>query len=81
MTTRAMKSVSVSEFKANCLSLLENVRRTGRPLKVTRRGRPLSIVHPAESDGATWLGSMKGSVISEKEIVSPVGGDDWESAS
>jgi prevent-host-death family protein len=36
-----MKSIAVTEFKAQCIALLEAVARTGQPLVVTKRGKPL----------------------------------------
>jgi prevent-host-death family protein len=41
-----MKTVPVTEFKARCLSLLEDVARTGHPLLVTKHGKPLARVMP-----------------------------------
>jgi prevent-host-death family protein len=37
-----MKSVAISTFKAQCLALIEDVARTGQPLLVTKRGKPLA---------------------------------------
>jgi antitoxin (DNA-binding transcriptional repressor) of toxin-antitoxin stability system len=57
-----MDEIAVSKFKATCLAALDRVRRTGRPLRVTRFGRPLADVVPAQADftGDTWLGVMQG---------------------
>ena len=57
-----MDEIAVSKFKATCLAALERVRRTGRPLRVTRFGRPLADVVPATTaaDEGTWLGAMAG---------------------
>lgn len=43
-----MKSVAISIFKARCLALLEDVARTGEPLLVTKRGKPLARVTPGD---------------------------------
>jgi hypothetical protein len=37
----AMEEMPISKFKATCLATLERVRRTGRPLRVTRFGKPV----------------------------------------
>ena len=42
-----LKQISVSEFKAHCLALLEDVARTGQPIVVVKRGRPLVRVTPS----------------------------------
>jgi prevent-host-death family protein len=44
-----MKSVAISTFKAHCLALLEDVARTGRPLLVTKRGKPLARLTAADN--------------------------------
>ena len=43
-----MKEVTISDFKANCFSLLNQVQKTKRPLRVTRFGKPIlerSLTH------------------------------------
>ena len=39
-----MTTVSVSEFKATCLALLERVRKSGQPITVTKHGKPVAKV-------------------------------------
>jgi antitoxin (DNA-binding transcriptional repressor) of toxin-antitoxin stability system len=71
----------ISKFKATCLAALERVRKTGRPLRVTRFGRPMAdIVPPApEPRPSSWLGSMSGTLETRGDIVSPAGeASDWE---
>lgn len=57
-----MKVMAISKFKAQCLAVLERVRKTGEPLRVTRFGKPVAdIVPPAAEPAAQgWLGSMRG---------------------
>jgi prevent-host-death family protein len=76
-----MDSISISKFKATCLAVLEDVRRTGRPILITKRGKAIAEVVPpsSASTGSSWLGSMKGTC----EIVGDIVGtfadpDDWE---
>lgn len=75
-----MTEVPISEFKAKCLALLEQVRRTSQPLRITRHGKPVAEVVPSEPqvDRAKWIGSMKDSKILG-DIVSPAfDRDEWE---
>ena len=46
-----MKEVAISEFKAKCLGILEEVRKTRKPIRVTRFGKPVAEVfqHPRRS--------------------------------
>ena len=71
---RSMHEIAISEFKAKCLSLLEEVNKTKMPLRVTRRGIPLADVVPASPDAEerTWIGSMTGTLKITGDIVSPV---------
>jgi prevent-host-death family protein len=39
--------VSVTEFKAKCLALLEDVSAEGDTITVTKRGKPLAAISPA----------------------------------
>ena len=76
-----MKEVAISEFKAKCLALLEEVQKTKRPLRVTRFGKPVAEVVPAspEAGPADWIGSMKDSMEILGDIVSPASDErDWK---
>jgi len=67
-----MKTVAVSEFKARCLALLEDVARTGEPLLVTKRGKPLARVAPGASSGAAPQETLAGTVEILGDVVEPV---------
>ena len=76
-----MQEVAISEFKAKCLAMLEQVRKTKKPLRVTRFGKPVAdILPPAPpATGGEWIGSMRGTMRIVGDIVSPVMSDeDWE---
>jgi len=47
-------TISATEFKAKCLALLDEVGRTGEPLVITKRGRPLARLVPAGEE-KPWL--------------------------
>lgn len=74
-TEVAMDTMAISRFKATCLATLERVRRTGRPLRVTRFGKAVAdIVPPApEPRSGDWLGSLRGSLEIRGDIVAPSG--------
>ena len=76
-----MDEMAVSKFKATCLAALDRVRRTGRPLRVTRFGRPLADVVPAQpaQRDAAWLGAMQGRGRVTGDLVAPVAdADQWD---
>ena len=76
-----MEEMAISKFKATCLAALERVRKTRRPIRVTKFGRPIAEVVPPAPKAATkgWLGSMAGSLQIAGDIVSPASDEkDWE---
>jgi prevent-host-death family protein len=76
-----MKEVAISEFKAKCLGMLEEVRKTRRPIRVTRFGKAVAeVIPPApESRPKNWLGCMEGTIEIVGDIVGPTGSlEDWE---
>jgi prevent-host-death family protein len=68
-----VQSIPVSKFKATCLAVLEEVRRTGRPVLVTKRGRPLAEVVPPSGRpaAARRLGAMVGHGRITGDLVEP----------
>ena len=76
-----MKEVAISEFKAKCLALLEQVQKTKKPILVTRFGKPVAQVSPppTERTDKDWFGSMKGQIEILGDIISPANDEDeWE---
>ena len=76
-----MHEIAISKFKATCLAVLERVRRTRQPIRVTRFGEPVAdVVPPAVSPKKKrWLGSMAGTGCIVGDIVSPASDEkDWE---
>ncbi len=72
-----MEEIAISEFKAKCLALLKRVRKTRKPIRVTRFGKPIAEVIPPRpaKPGTDWLGSMAQTFEITGDIVSPV--IDW----
>ena len=75
-----MKEIAISEFKAKCLAVLDEVQKTKQPILVTRRGKALAEVGPpSPKNDLSWIGSMKGRMEILGDIVSPASDpDDWE---
>lgn len=71
----------MSEFKAKCLGLIEEVRKTRKPIRLTKFGQPVAELVPAsaEKPSKRWLGSMAGTAEILGDIVGPTGSlDDWD---
>jgi prevent-host-death family protein len=76
-----MQEIAISEFKAKCLAILEQVRATKQPVRITRFGKPVAEVVPptAVVDRAAWIGSMKDTMEILGDIISPATDEDeWE---
>jgi len=75
-----MRQINVSEFKAVCLRLLEDVRQTGQPVEILKNGKPLAVVHPAPvSDRKAAFGSMRSTLTAKiGDIVSPLDEQEWD---
>lgn len=72
--------MNISEFKAKCLSVLEGVRTSGRPLLITKRGKPMATVSAAAAAAPASkgrFGCMTGTVDSSDWDIGPVDAD-WE---
>ena len=81
MIKKPIDTITISEFKATCLAVLERVRRTGVPITVTRRGEPVAdVVPPSLASGVeSWLGSMRGTASIVGDLADPVSApDEWD---
>jgi len=78
---KGMQEIAISEFKAKCLAVLERVRSTKKPIRVTRFGKPVAEVVPPTSveERSSWIGSMEQSLEIVGDIVSPANEEsEWE---
>jgi prevent-host-death family protein len=75
-----MREIAISEFKAKCLAILDEVDKTRQSIRITRHGKPVAeITPPAPVESASWIGSMKGTGKILGDIVSPASDlEDWE---
>ena len=72
--------MAVSKFKATCLAVLQRVKKTGRPVLVTRFGQPIAEVIPPRppAPDREWLGCMRGRAEITGDVVGPASEpDDW----
>jgi prevent-host-death family protein len=62
-----VRSIAAAEFKAKCLALLDEVAETKEELVVTKRGKPVAKLVPADGP-RSLIGSVKFN-ISDEELV------------
>lgn len=76
-----MKTVAAAEFKARCLILMEDVRKTREPVVITKRGKPVAKLVPLDKGRDEFIGRLKGLIEIVGDIESPaVPPEDWESS-
>lgn len=68
-----MQEIAISKFKATCLAVLEDVRRTNKPVRVTRFGKPVAEIVPPTIARKRIFGGMAGTVEIIGDIVGPIG--------
>jgi antitoxin (DNA-binding transcriptional repressor) of toxin-antitoxin stability system len=76
-----MKEIAISEFKAKCLAIVEEVHKTKHPIQITKFGKVVAELGPPKPKPAPkdWMGSMKGEVKILGDIISPASDpEDWE---
>jgi len=74
-----MRTISAAEFKARCLTLMDDVSSTRETLIITKRVKPVAKLVPADKEGRQFIGRLKGVI----EIVGELDADSaesWESA-
>ncbi|WP_394850291.1 type II toxin-antitoxin system Phd/YefM family antitoxin [Pendulispora brunnea] len=72
----AANILSASQFKSQCLELLDTVERTGEDIVITKHGRPIARLAPLETRKKSLFGSFKGK--STGDIIGPIlPEEDW----
>ena len=76
-----MTTLLVSDFKARCLAVLDRIHSDGETVLVTRRGKPLVRVIPANEHPSNprQLGTMAGEASLHGDIVHTDSSNEWES--
>ncbi len=74
-----MKKIAAGKFKTHCLSVMDDVRATGEPVMITKRGTPVAKVVPVTSKKQDLFGFMAGELKVIGDIESPVvPPEEWE---
>ena len=71
------RQIPAGEFKAKCLHLLDEVQRSRKEILITKRGRPVARLVPADETPAPLFGRMKGTIEICGDIMAPTG-ERWE---
>ena len=76
-----METITASDFKAKCLSILDRVQATVGRVLILKRGRPVAELLPVSPTQAQYpQQDLSGSLIVVGDVVNPaVPEHDWES--
>jgi len=75
-----MKTMIVSQFKAQCIAVLKEAQRTHEPVLVTRRGHPLARIEPVCESPPRKFGALKGQMRIKGDIVHASFDGEWETS-
>jgi prevent-host-death family protein len=69
----SMREMSVKQFRASCLAVLDRVQQTKEPVLIIKQGRPVAKLIPVkESQAEEFLGRLEGIVQIIGEIEAPI---------
>jgi len=74
-----MKTMAISQFKAQALKILDQVAQDHENIIITKRGKPLAQIIPfQEPSSSAQSGKLSDMLIFEEDILSPLGEEMWE---
>ena len=73
------RTIPASQFRDQCLRLMDEINETGDTLIVTKHGKPVAVVGPARRDKGSLWGFMEGTTRILGDIDgSAIPPDDWD---
>ncbi|MBI2504539.1 MAG: type II toxin-antitoxin system prevent-host-death family antitoxin [Candidatus Latescibacteria bacterium] len=70
--------ITLSQFKAKCLEIMDKIQKTHEEVVITKRGKPVAKLIPiGEQASKSPMGFLKGTVVIKGDIVEPLG-EVWE---
>jgi len=74
-----MKTLPAGQFKARCLKIMDEVQSTRVPVTITKKGRPVVKLVPADGPPEEIFGCLKGEIEIVGDVMAPlVPPEDWE---
>jgi prevent-host-death family protein len=74
-----MKAIKASEFKAKCLSLMDEVARTGEEIVITKNGVAISKLVPCRPVVDSLFGAHQGGLLAHDDLIESVA-EDWDAS-
>jgi len=73
-----MKTIAAGRFKANCLAIMNEVNAKREPVLITKHGRPVAKLVPADEKKDEIFGFYQGKGRVTGDVVSPVlSAEEW----
>ncbi|MDE0030471.1 MAG: type II toxin-antitoxin system Phd/YefM family antitoxin [Deltaproteobacteria bacterium] len=75
--------IGAAEFKARCLRVIDQMNKDRRPVTITKRGKPVAVLHPVEplDKSPSIIGAMRGSVLAYHDPFRPATDpSDWSAS-
>ncbi len=69
--------IPAGEFKTRCLQLMDDVQQRHAEILITKHGKPVAKLVPANERAEPLFGYLKGTAMVKGDIVKPVG-EAWE---
>jgi prevent-host-death family protein len=74
-----MRTMPAGEFKARCLRVMEEVKKYRTPVVITKKGRPVAKLVPADTPAVDVFGCMAGTARIIGDVEAPVlGAKAWD---
>jgi len=74
-----MKTIGISKFKSHALKILDQVAKTKEIIVITKRNKPLAQIMPYRNpEIKPKPGKLSQALIFEKDIISPLGEEMWD---
>lgn len=75
-----MKTIAAGEFKTKCLAIMDEVKAKRQSVLITKRGKAVAKLVPADDDADDIFGFLQGKGKIKGDIVSPIlSEDEWGS--
>lgn len=72
-----MQKMPAAQFKAHCLAVMDHVSQSGRPVVITKHGKPVVKLVPAKVGNDEIFGALAGIARITGDIENTVSARDW----
>jgi prevent-host-death family protein len=73
-----MRKIAAAKFKAQCLAVMDQVAQSGSPVVITKHGKPVVKVVPANEGEDEIFGALAGIARITGDIENTVPASEWE---